>query len=130
MENDDLAEKLTRHFVKVTKKAVKDFFNKNTPVHGDVDGVWTEVLPPNLLDKATQFKFGDFYVEKRSFDKDLWAIVYKKEVWSNDGKFVWEPSPSERFETKNFLKKTRFSLKDAVDIAQRLESGVLKDKNW
>jgi len=51
-------------------------------------------------------------------DESLWVISNNGLVLRDDGEFVYEPSPSNRSE--EFIARTRFSLDDAMRIADEL----------
>lgn len=80
----------------------------------------------SLLNKATCFLiwrldedcFFNITVEKTDYEKDLWAIVRSNRVWSKkEQQFIYVPLPSNR--SDDFWEDTRFSLQDALEIAQK-----------
>lgn len=77
-----------------------------------------EIRELDEYDEASHF---DVYVEWRS--KDRWAVVDRfKACYNREGKRDYEPQPSSRDE--DFLKEYRFSLEEAVEIAQRVAKTV------
>lgn len=78
-----------------------------------------------LLSKATSFLIWghdsghdwDITVENRG--KDRWAICLGRSCWNKTEKdFVYESLPSSR--TEEFMKNSRFSLQEAVGLAQNI----------
>jgi len=73
-----------------------------------------------LLKHATQFDF-EYVNEKilsiRFRDANSWCVSLRGDCYDKKLKmFVWEPSPSNI--TDEFLRATRFSLEDAIEIIQ------------
>lgn len=67
------------------------------------------------LDTYDEVNHFDVYVEWRG--KDSWAVVDRfGSCYDAQGKRDYEPQPSSR--TKKFLKKYRFPLDEAIEIAQ------------
>lgn len=77
-----------------------------------------EIRDLDEYDEASHF---DVYVEWRS--KDRWAVVDRfRACYNKEGKREHEPQPSSRDE--DFLNEYRFSLQEAVEIAQRVAKTV------
>jgi hypothetical protein len=75
-------------------------------------------LPPGC--RATRYTFGgnprhSIAVELTHHDHDTWAIRRDGDVLNRDGKWEWEPTPSERDD--DFLARTRFDFTDALKLA-------------
>lgn len=69
-----------------------------------------------ILQKAVKFQLDeDVFVEKRGMEK--WCVTVFGTVLDYDLNRYYEPLPSNR--TEEFVSLTRFSLKDAFDIANR-----------
>ncbi len=82
------------------------------------DGVVRELvdlilLERTLLVRVSRYEFGGYTLEKRSKDQDAWAIVSGPECWGRDGKWAYEPLPSNRDE--EFVMRTRWTLREALD---------------
>lgn len=71
------------------------------------------------LDKVRRFQFGRLAVEWRSKENGgRWAIVLTGTVYNRQNKFEFESLPSER--TDAFKERTRWSLEEALSIAEKL----------
>jgi hypothetical protein len=80
-----------------------------------------------VLDKATQFEFGEIKVEKRGTKEDAWAVTYLGDCYhALEGIFVYEPSPSNR--SKDFIAATRFSKRNAIELAIQLQKDMEKPR--
>lgn len=71
----------------------------------------------SMLDRAVRFQMGeDVYVEKRG--EDAWCVsAFGGTVLDRDLQRHYEPMPSNR--TDEFIAATRFSLTEAMAIADR-----------
>ena len=80
------------------------------------------------LERVTSFRFStadqeEFSVEHRAtaenLDADRWAILLGRECYTRNGEWIWEPQPSSR--TEEFYQATRYTLVEALRIAETLE---------
>jgi len=85
------------------------------------------LIPEDLLKLATRFHLGqdkdyrDIVVERRSYpnDPEMWAILADSMCLSKDGKWDYEPMPSNR--SDEFIENHRWNnLDEAVRIAEKL----------
>jgi hypothetical protein len=70
-------------------------------------------LPPGLERTDPNAKYFEVTVERRS--EGRWAVINLGQAWDGED-WVYESLPSSRED--EFLKKARFSLEEAVEIAQ------------
>jgi hypothetical protein len=83
-----------------------------------IDELGNEIVKlESMLNRAVRFQVAkDVFVEKRG--EDAWCVnVFGGTVLDRDLQRHYEPSPSSR--TDEFIAATRFSLKEAMDIADR-----------
>ena len=80
----------------------------------DAEGL--SVQPNALVDKAEVFRVSrDITVERRG--EHTWVVRRGSAVLNTDWEFEYEPMPSNR--TDDFISRTRFSIIDAFQRAQR-----------
>lgn len=87
-----------------------------------------------LADHATRFEFPidtspDGYlsvkIEKRSEGK--WCVIFLSQVLNREGEWEYEPLPSGRDD--DFIARTRFTLKEAVDRVDDAVAALQKQHN-
>ncbi len=81
-----------------------------------------------LLERAVSFNFltadkEEFSIEHRTIpenlDADRWTIISRGYCYTRNGEWEWEPRPSSR--TEEFFRATRYTLAEALEIAETLE---------
>lgn len=83
--------------------------------------------------RAVAFVFGpeddrhlQVRVEHTNVEKNLWAVRHGGDCFNCAGEWEWESMPSSRKEA--FLAETRFSLTDAIELAQTAVAKLLAER--
>ena len=92
----------------------------------DINDVTREELIELIKVCSSQFIFGRFVVEIRNREKFLWVIKNNNFILNKDMEWEYEPLPSSR--TQKQIKRTRFKLFNALEIAHNLSVGIKQCK--
>jgi len=92
-----------------------DFQWDGAKFHKFPDGHWGEI-------------YRGIAIATRSHKEDKWAIEVNGGVLNNENMIEYEPMPSNRDD--DFLARTRFSLNEAVERAQKFIMGLITREEW